>query len=512
MDYNEFAEKIKVKYPQYKDIDNQELANRMIAKYPEYKEQVTFEIANKKSGIDLTPSGISKTIAAGIVSPIEAIRTKKPLPEAFSNVRNEFQTNPVYKHPVRDVAMDTTAMLYLPAAKAFQGSNALARFGNYGLTGAYQGGLIGGAEALKRDANIGNVVKGIGTGAVAGGLIGGGLPIVGNIAEKSAKLLPMAGGVASRVFGRVKPETLAQAVKPNSKALDLNEAQAQNLLMNTTERVRNAYQNLLKNAGEEVNKATQNLPKNFYVPKENLQKSLEDIYSSYSVSGDKALNVARNEAGKVYDSINDLIENASDVQGVVPARELKDILNNVSAKTQWDKPGAQLQNEILERVYGDYSSKLGDLSPELAQANKAYADLKNFEKNEGLRRILRQGDNIDTASSTLKNYNSTVTKGNTGRNIQELENTLVANGEAPFLNDIDDVNAAMDLLNIRGTGDSWLANLATQATRPALKAARAINRSNLPETYKRLGKKVPKTLVPVLYGTPTLYGGVEYNN
>ena len=39
--------------------------------------------------------------------------------------------------------------------------------------------------------------------------------------------------------------------------------------------------------------------------------------------------------------------------------------------------------------------------------------------------ILRPGDNIDTASSALRNYNSTVTKGNTNRNIQDLENLFV---------------------------------------------------------------------------------------
>lgn len=635
MDYNEFAEKIKVKYPQYKNIDNQELANRMIAKYPEYKEQVTFEIANKKSGIDLTPSGISKTIAAGIVSPIEAIKTKKPLPEAFLNVRNEFQTNPVYKHPVRDVAMDTTAMLYLPAAKAFQGSNALARFGNYGLTGAYQGGLIGGAEALKRDANLGNVAKGSATGAMTGGLIGGGLPIVGNIAEKAIKLLPMAGGFASRTLGRIKPETLAQAVKPNSKALDLTEAQAQNLLMNTTERVQNTYDDLLRQRGQEVGDAIKNLRQGEFEPIK-VADVQDDIISTFNqYQGDK-INPARNMTGNLEDELLSLAESGGVVD--IPAEQLKlinkynpapneystwirnksdiktykealddsdwaeyvkqgfnpdytgdmvkDALKNnkitvhssypidngvfvtpsmdealsyagngkvyskeipledvawidptqgqyapirnanetispidlQNMKTQigkmvnWsDEVSKQYKNPILEQVYGKWSNRLNELSPELAQANARYAQLRNFQKNEGLKRILKSGDTVDTASSALRNYNNTVTKGNTSRNIQDLENLFVKEGKQSFLNDINDVNAAMDLLNARGTGDSWLANVATQATRPVLKLARTINRSSLPEIYKRLGKKIPKTLVPVLYGTPTLYGGVEYN-
>ncbi len=43
MNYNKFAEKIKSKYPEYKDLDNKELAQKVIAKYPVYKEQVSFD-------------------------------------------------------------------------------------------------------------------------------------------------------------------------------------------------------------------------------------------------------------------------------------------------------------------------------------------------------------------------------------------------------------------------------------------------------------------------------------
>jgi len=39
----EFAVKIKEKYPAYKDMDNLELTNKIIEKYPAYKEQVNFE-------------------------------------------------------------------------------------------------------------------------------------------------------------------------------------------------------------------------------------------------------------------------------------------------------------------------------------------------------------------------------------------------------------------------------------------------------------------------------------
>lgn len=42
MNYNEFSEKVKSKYPQYKDMDNKTLAQKMVAKYPQYSD-VTFD-------------------------------------------------------------------------------------------------------------------------------------------------------------------------------------------------------------------------------------------------------------------------------------------------------------------------------------------------------------------------------------------------------------------------------------------------------------------------------------
>ena len=58
-----------------------------------------------------------------------------------------------------------------------------------------------------------------------------------------------------------------------------------------------------------------------------------------------------------------------------------------------------------------------ELSPELAQANKSFKVLKDFEQNEGIKEILRPnkkdpGTELDKASRALRNYNSTITSGN----------------------------------------------------------------------------------------------------
>ena len=75
----------------------------------------------------------------------------------------------------------------------------------------------------------------------------------------------------------------------------------------------------------------------------------------------------------------------------------------------------------------------------------------------------------------------------------------------------------MDLLNTRTTGDSWLSNLATQMTRPVLKATREINRKaqNIPEVYKNIGAEIPEAIRRLMtlgaVNAIPLQGGIQYN-
>lgn len=239
-------------------------------------------------------------------------------------------------------------------------------------------------------------------------------------------------------------------------------------------------------------------------------EALEKHIANYSVPEEYALELYN----KFYEAIGkgDVLNKANNL---VTPKELYDINKNVSNMVDWNKADSALKNEVLEQIYGSNAEKIANLSPELKEANKAYSDLMDFQKNEGIRRILNNSNNIDTASSALKNYNSTVTKGNTNRNIQDLEKKLVDNGYGKFLNDIDDVNAAMDLNNIRTTGDSFWANVGTQLARPILRGARAYNSSNLPVLLQNIGNvagNVARRVLPAAFiSMPPLQAGVTYN-
>lgn len=504
MDYNEFAEKIKTKYPQYKDMDNKQLAEKMIAKYPQYSD-VTFDtLTEEKKGIDLTPSGLVKQATAAVGAPLRAAIRKETIPQAYKRAREIQEESALNKlSPVVDLGAYTAIPSLKVGGKALQfGGNAL-----------LQGGVPMGIEALKEGENAGQGVA-TGTGIAAG--IQAGLPLAGKVANTAIKVAPTTANLLARSIGRIQPETLQRAIQADSKALDLTKEQAQNLLMDTTERVQNTYDDLLRQRGQEVGEVAKGL--NDTGARINVDDLAGDITETFNKYQGDVVNPARNMTGTLEDDLIELAMSGADEAGTVSPVDLNKLKQQVGHMTNWsDAIANNYQNPILEQIYGKWGNRLNDLSPELAQANSAYAKLRNFQKNEGLKRILKPGDNIDTASSALRNYNNTVTKGNTNRNIQDLEQLFIQEGKQPFLNDIDDVNAAMDLLNARSTGDSWLANITTQLSRPVLKGVRDLNRAGIPQKINSLNEKISpavrRILTPlaVKATAPMLYGGVEYN-
>jgi hypothetical protein len=453
----------------------------------------------EKKGIDLTPSGVYKKAVAGAVAPLRAAINKESIPEAYQTGMEKLEE---FKPAggIADLAFDTAVYSRLPMLK---GASTAGKVGAFAGNAAIQGGLPGLLEGAKE----GNALEGAGAGTgIAAGVQS--LPVIGKVATPIMKVVPTTGNLLARTIGRIQPETLKRAVQPDSKALDLTREQAQNLLMDTTERIQNTYKDLLSKRGKTVGEAIKALPVDKGITRQDLKTVLENIYSDFSASGNQNLNVARNEAGGLYKYANNLIDKSKN--DIVSASEVKDILKNIKSHAPKDVFGNPISSEedaIINLLYGDYNAKLSTLSPELAQANKSFKVLKDFEQNEGVKEILRPnkkdpGTELDKASRALRNYNSTITSGNKNRNIQDLEKLFVKEGYAPFLNDIDDVNAAMDLLNARSTGDSWLANLTTQLSRPALKGVRYLNQKGIPQALtnfsERVSPEVRRILTPAL--------------
>lgn len=599
MDYNEFAQRIKNKYPEYKDMDNKELATKIIDKYPEYKSHVTFEnidsALNEKQGIDLTPSGIARKTAIGISTPIRQLKYGENKEEAKRNAQalidNAFKNNISVQG--LGLATDVAPYFTMPQINAIKGAGLGAKAVNLGLTGAYQGGISGGLESLKQEGDL----SGVGSGALVGGTIGLGLPVGGVVIDKAImKPLKWLGNQYYTKLAQLKPKTIEQVVKPNSVALDLSEDEAQSILTNTTERIQRNYKDLLDKRGRIVNKEANKLRD---LSKRVKLSDLEnDITSTFDQYQGQNINPARNMTGNLekemidlvnqgaddlslqygsknalktldntsssnlfrdrYSSIiNDLLNNARKKEAYIKAmNELNSLadelppemkqsfLNKVNADMEkiyyakntiapidvqkakeqighmatWsDETARKYKNPIVQQVYGKLNNRLSELSPALKEANENFAQLKDFEKNEGIRKILRPGDNIDTASTALRNYNSTITKGNTNRNVQDLEEILTSEGYKPFLHSIDDVNAANELLKSPLTGINAQGQLdfAKMISRVPLRITREMNRRGIPEKIQKTNEKVSNLFQRLLPSQaakiPVLYGQVEYN-
>ncbi len=101
VDYNEFADSIKKKYPEYADRDNKQLAEAMVKKYPEYADRVTFDEVEPEPQQVTTDTGeqayalnaqvnVPKDIAGGFVSglteiPRAAQKLTAPIVEPIAN-------------------------------------------------------------------------------------------------------------------------------------------------------------------------------------------------------------------------------------------------------------------------------------------------------------------------------------------------------------------------------------------------------------------------------------------
>ena len=519
MNYIEFSQKIKNKYPEYRDMDDRELAERMVAKYPDEYADVEFgniepttqntNEPKRPKRIDLTPAGLFKgsqnVVASALASPIVANRENISIPEAYKQnmerVQDYRQENPT---PFQDFAIDTATYSLLPAARG-------AGLGARALTGLGQGALIGGLEGLKE----GQTLRGAGMGGALGAAINGTLPPVVKGIGKAANKAYL------NAFPGLKEEVVKRLINPASKALDLDEIGAQQLLTNTTERVRDAYNRLLTDKGNVVGRLLHELPETRFKSKD-IAQDFDKIYNNYSLSKNEALNPARNATTKELGKIEEMLGGDKLDKSSVTPQELYDINKNISNMVDWNKADSAMKNDVLEQMYGANAERISNLSPALKDANTEYSKLMDFKKNEGIRPILNNGEKIDQAASALKNYKGNISQGNRNRNINDLENMLVEGGYTePFLNEIDDVNTANELLKTVQTGFNPFGltdTLKNVVETPILKASRGVNRmvENIPQKYKAVGQKIPDAVRKLLTigaaESLPLKAGIEYND
>lgn len=382
MDYIEFSAKIKEKYPEYKDVDDLTLAQKIVEKYPEYKEKVSFEEVKKepeKRGIDLTPSGLYKNALASVLAPIRGAIHNEDYKTARQNALNAAEKfKPV--GGLGDFAVDLYGYSQLPVLRG-------GGVGNFIGNAAIQGGIPGAIEALKRDENIAGGA-GVGTG-IAAALQG--IPYVGKgLGKVSGKALELSGRV-----GQIKPETLQQVIKPESKALEMTPDDASNALLDITKQIRNNFDLLRKSRGADVNKAVMDLGNE--TKRFDIKDLLNDVKSTFDQYQTDLINPARELAGGLENNLTELVnrgtENPAKLYEYIPEKispyfskekeaEAFRILSEVTGKpVNWLKSqlnaetfanGVGKRKEFIENLVGNTEDRLSALGNKYFDGMKFY--------------------------------------------------------------------------------------------------------------------------------------------
>lgn len=174
----EFAAKIKAKYPQYKNVDDAELTQKVIAKYPVYASQIKTPEAPKTDVLQKTGNIVNKIFPGKQVG--EAIGTLVGMTKANFEGTGEFYdlSAPTPTQVAGDIARGaaTVAGAKLPIAETIGGK--VAQFGVLGATG-------NAGEAIAEGKNQDQVLESAAKGALVGGATGAAF----GIAEKGFKAL-----------------------------------------------------------------------------------------------------------------------------------------------------------------------------------------------------------------------------------------------------------------------------------------------------------------------------------
>ena len=483
MDYNEFSEKIKQKYPQYQDIDNKELAQKMIAKYPEYKEQVTFDIETppkeQPKGIDLTPAGFFKgsqdIVASVIAAPKTAEKKGVSLKDAYNQNRETLKqyrkNNPT---PVQDLLVDTAAYSLIPESKAVAPA---ARFiSNVARYATVPGAL----ESLKQGKNplVGGLIgTGIGAGvqAVLPPILKGTGAKLKEVAENPnvqknvAKTIEFLTSVPEKfsnlaiekelagksiLEGKINPDTAYQGVERkirtarglmpskqqyNKQYKDLGNKVRQkldNIILPETvfdEKIANLGQKavsgldyLKTNAENKIMEALETLD-NKIAGTNNVKNAVNTIINQFGKGG--VYNSAKEEAPQVVNYLEEVLNK----EGLTlrDLHRIKERLYDLGYQADNLKQGTAAQ--VARGAAGQINNYLRSVSPGYIQPNELYASIVGLEKELG-------GLNGNTIGAKLKNYgDSAQILSGFKEKLQNLNDILP--DEMKFLDDVQKINA-----------------------------------------------------------------------
>lgn len=391
MNYNEFAETVKAKYPEYKDVDNQELAQKVVAKYPEYQSVVDF------TAIKPEDPGLLKSAAAGIMSGIPGAETAvsgiqaigdKTYEEAHKDLE-DLKNAAWEQHPVAYGAGKTAGFvgtgLTLPVTGTLAGA-------------AATGAALGAASGLDTSATPTDMpmeaLKGAGTGALTGGVLHG-----------AGKVLESLPSVSKNVLGSLGKETSKEGVESylaNPEAINAAPSgeNIANKVADLTNDITKASGHLSESA-RSVLSPTEN-PLNI----KNIKDAAMEATQKYFTEGNPATAADETSIKAIIDQYQKLANIAESNNGVVPETTLRSMIDRLQAATKestYGNPEASASQRALKEMSGKLNDLLRKANPEYAEAMAPSAEAAQLSSDLQSQFKLENGQPTNTTAGQISN-------------------------------------------------------------------------------------------------------------
>lgn len=403
MDYKEFSQKIKQKYPEYNEIEDLDLAKKVIAKYPEYSD-ITFDteqeqpkktegnfIGAMQKGLTFGTAPLISGYGESVGTSLYNILHGKPILEdtgkAFKRGTKEFKTaQEEYEKekPIPAIAGEIIGGLpYASLGAGLKGLTALQKITKGAKGGALLGGTYGLGEGVsggkEKTVDIERGLEGLKKGAITGaafGTVGAAIP---EVIKKALKT-----GYKASTPTYITPKgTQVKTIKNIIKSPEIQkEALRGDLGMRYSEIAEDAAKNVIGLKNELKNITAQEYNK---IPK------------------DAKINLSANNAlGKMTDVISDFVENTKFYPNPKEVEKAADILNNIGKYASRTEQGTTIpfkdlkvltdnlyeletkafknDDMALTKMYKQMRKALTearDNTPEIAKASKMYNQFQN---------------------------------------------------------------------------------------------------------------------------------------
>ncbi len=351
MDKISFAKRIKEKYPEYKDMDDNELADRVIAKYPQYKSQVKTEEPKKGLGQKILDAGtkVANFVGAkGISEQFGASAARASLPDN----QDDFVSNPSLKEVVGS-AVQTGANL-------IPGAGIGANLGKKVIAGALTGYAtdVGGNLQSGTKEGSDNFAPGLAT------AVGAVLPVLGKVTgldKGVANKMNKQSRTLEEINLRLTPKEKQDLAK---KGKDIATYLSEKKIVGTPEARYAKIDAIYDTMEDKVQGVITSSGKTFN--KKEIIEELVKIPNSYknNLSEYDAI------ASKIDRIVNNLNKNFGDE---IPGKVLNDI-KRAEFKNAYSKSGVEVVNEVSNEVGDILKTKLETI-PGLKNINGEYSNL-----------------------------------------------------------------------------------------------------------------------------------------